>query len=101
MLIATHPTNSPHEANNTLSAIELARAGWHVRRATRSPIMHAKLLIADENAAMIGSHNLTRAGIETNRELSIVTTDYMIVQPALQWFSIMYETAAKHQDVQP
>lgn len=93
ILIATHPPNSPHEANNTIAANDLMHHGWQVARATRSPLMHAKLIVSDRRRAIIGSHNLTRAGLETNRELSIITEDFNVVTPAISWFDLQYAIA--------
>ena len=91
MLIASHCDRSPHQANNTLAEYELAAAGWDIRRAPRSPVMHAKLMLADNRVMILGSHNLTRAGIEHNRELSILTLDPYLVSTATNYFNVLYD----------
>lgn len=43
-------------------------------------IIHAKVMIIDNKLAVIGSTNLTRASINDNRELSVITRDAKVIQ---------------------
>lgn len=54
--------------------LQLQAAGIQVARLP-DPIVHAKLILADGRRALVGSINLTRASIDHNRELGIVTED--------------------------
>lgn len=42
--------------------------------------IHAKVLIIDDNKAVIGSINLTRPSLENNRELSVETNDTTVIK---------------------
>jgi phosphatidylserine/phosphatidylglycerophosphate/cardiolipin synthase-like enzyme len=89
-VIASHAEGSPHQQNNNVAADELQLAGWTVRRYPQRPVMHAKLIIIDEAALIAGSHNLTRAALEHNRELSILTRDPTAVYDAANWFAQLF-----------
>lgn len=54
--------------------LRLQSAGVQVARIA-SPYIHAKIILADGRRALVGSINLTRASIDLNRELAIVTED--------------------------
>lgn len=57
----------------------LARAGVKVRRSEHYYI-HAKALIIDNQIAVIGSINLTRASLDDNRELAAITHNAEIIK---------------------
>lgn len=57
----------------------LARAGVVVRRSNRYYI-HAKVMIVDNQKAVLGSVNLTRASLDDNRELAVITKDSAVIQ---------------------
>jgi phosphatidylserine/phosphatidylglycerophosphate/cardiolipin synthase-like enzyme len=44
-------------------------------RFSKQYIIHAKVIIVDQQRAIIGSINLTRNSLESNRELAIITHD--------------------------
>ncbi len=54
--------------------LHLQSAGVTVARLA-SPYIHSKLILADGSRALVGSVNLTRASMDFNRELAIVTED--------------------------
>lgn len=56
----------------------LQEAGAQVRR-LENPLIHAKVILADNRRALIGSINLTYASMDLNRELGLVTEDAAIV----------------------
>jgi PLD-like domain len=49
----------------------------------KSPEVHAKLAIADEERMLVGSHNLTRESLDARREIGIVVDDPLLVGRAL------------------
>lgn len=63
----------------------LTRAGVIIRY-SHPLFIHAKILIADEKTAVIGSINLTRASMDDNRELSVITRDPAVITPLLATF---------------
>jgi len=60
--------------SNTEDAAALREAGADVRIYTRHR-NHAKLIIADEGAAFIGSENVSATSLDKNREMGVVLTD--------------------------
>lgn len=81
-----HSPTSPHEAMNAEAAAILDRSGWTVARYPMQPVMHAKMIIVDGRKIITGSHNLTRAALEHNRELSTLTTDPIAAADAVNFF---------------
>ncbi len=49
-------------------------------------IIHAKVIMIDNHAALIGSTNLTQPSIENNRELSVITHDSAVIRKLLETF---------------
>lgn len=58
--------------------LRLQAAGAQVGRLA-NPYVHAKVLLADGERAMVGSVNLTRASMDLNRELGLVTEDAAVI----------------------
>ena len=46
----------------------------------RSPYVHAKIVIRDEDAMFLGSENDTSTSLERNREMGLIVTDRSIIQ---------------------
>jgi len=57
----------------------LTRAGVHLHY-IKKYMIHAKVIMIDDDTALIGSTNLTRSSLDDNRELSVITTDKNIIQ---------------------
>lgn len=95
-IIASHAQHSPHEAANSMAATELHRHGWQVLRYPVKPVMHAKLLILDRRRIIMGSHNMTTAALEHNRELSIITSNAHAVSDAFDFFNKLHEQATPY-----
>jgi len=93
IVIARHSPTSPHEAMNTEAAAILDRCGWTVARYPMQPVMHAKMIIVDGRKVITGSHNLTRAALEHNRELSTLTTDPIAAADAVNFFKDVYRAS--------
>jgi DNA/RNA endonuclease YhcR with UshA esterase domain len=58
---------------------QLAAAGVKVGRLP-DPLVHAKVILADDVVALIGSINLTYSSMDLNRELGLVTSDAGVLQ---------------------
>lgn len=63
----------------------LTQAGVIVHT-SRDYYIHAKVLIIDQKRAMLGSINLTKASLDKNRELSVITNNTKIVHQLSELF---------------
>lgn len=66
-------------ASNKNAAKKLPAAGVLVRTIA-SPYMHAKLILADNVKAYIGSVNFSTQSLDQNRELGIILTQSQSIQ---------------------
>jgi cardiolipin synthase len=57
----------------------LKKAGVMIHN-SRDYYIHAKVMIVDQQRALVGSINFTKASLDDNRELSVITEDQKIVQ---------------------
>ncbi|MBV9575053.1 MAG: hypothetical protein JO149_00320 [Gammaproteobacteria bacterium] len=64
----------------------LIRAGVKISY-TKKLIIHAKVIILDNEKALIGSINLTRASLDDNRELSVITEDTHVIKSLTKTFN--------------
>lgn len=76
----------------------LTRAGISIRR-SQDYYIHAKVFIIDNQKAIIGSINLTRASLDDNRELSVITEDKQVIQQLNQTFNYDWNAAERGQHV--
>ena len=79
----------PRVGNDDNSAMysRLANAGIKVRYAsTKFQLTHAKFIIIDGKILVVGSHNLTYAALNKNREASLEVTD----RSAISFFSSLF-----------
>lgn len=65
-----------NKKNKKLAYLRKAGATIHF---SKNYIIHAKVIIIDQKQAMLGSINLTKASINNNRELSVITKDPRVV----------------------
>jgi cardiolipin synthase len=56
---------------NGATATALTSAGISVRT-LQNPVMHAKVIIADGTAALVGSNNMSQASLSNNREVGVI-----------------------------
>lgn len=63
----------------------LAHAGVQIQKSKKYYI-HAKVIIIDDKIAMLGSINLTRASLDNNRELAILTKESQVLSSLLAIF---------------
>jgi phosphatidylserine/phosphatidylglycerophosphate/cardiolipin synthase-like enzyme len=70
---------------------ELTTAGVHVRTyadADDAPLyIHAKMIVADDARAFVGSENFSAASLGYNRELGIITQDQSIIASLIRTFT--------------
>lgn len=79
-------------AANKKTAVRLVAAGIPVRTLS-SPYIHAKLIIADNAKAYIGSVNLTTQSMDENREVGIIIAQSDLVHQLVQSFLQDWERA--------
>lgn len=70
----------------------LERAGVLVRQSRRLYI-HAKVMIIDNDLAIIGSTNFSRASLDDNRELSVITHDKSVIHKLNEVFMKDWDNA--------
>jgi len=78
------PGLAPH--SNELSMAILKSKGAHVRFLARGRISHAKMIIADDDYLITGSHNWSRSSLMKNFEFSVLLTDPDYVSQAKNHF---------------
>ncbi len=79
MLCGGRHGTSPGDVVDTMSSLRvLQRAGIKVHR-QKSPKLHAKLIVADGDRALVGSMNIDRVGFDFRRELGLLVTAHPIV----------------------
>lgn len=94
---ARHGTKIKILLSNTASKKEnkkfdyLRKAGVIIRFSKN--LIHAKVMIADQQYAMIGSINLTRPSLDSNRELSIITQDTDVIRQLENTFNQDWRSA--------
>lgn len=92
-LFAAATKTSSQGITNARVASRLATAGWHCRRAGGAQIIHAKIWIFDGERAVIGSHNMTEAGMMRNIEFSLLIHQPQVVERLLHQFNNHWERA--------
>jgi len=77
---------------NDKQAAYLQQRGVNIRY-SKDLYIHAKAFIIDQQTAIIGSTNLTRASLDDNRELSVITQDKNIIKPLSETFEKDWQNA--------
>lgn len=72
-------TPGPLGDTNALELAELNKYGVKQVRFMSKPVLHAKLIVVDDEAAYLGSINLTSNSMDNNREMGAIIHDPAIV----------------------
>lgn len=80
---------------NLYAMKELPKQGVAVRHLRNNRICHAKLIIVDNYAALVGSHNLSVKACHNNFESTILTCNKDIVKGLKQHFESLWENSQK------
>jgi len=64
-------------------------------RYSKHLVIHAKVMIIDDNTAVIGSINFTKQSLDSNRELSVITHDPNIIHSLDNTFSADWNGASQ------
>lgn len=76
---------------NLSGAVEaLQSLGVPVKKVFSKDLLHAKVLIIDDNIAIIGSHNYTKSAFEKNFECSVLIDDPQAVSDFINYFEVIY-----------
>jgi cardiolipin synthase len=86
-------TSTYHDKKPGKQFMYLGRAGVKIHF-SHAYIIHAKVIIIDNDHALLGSINFTRQSINGNRELSVIIHDKKIVDQLSQYFTMDWG----HQD---
>ncbi|MBK9034027.1 MAG: phosphatidylserine/phosphatidylglycerophosphate/cardiolipin synthase family protein [Myxococcales bacterium] len=79
-------------AENAAIATTLSQAGIPVRTLA-NPTMHAKVIIADNAAALIGSNNMSITSMRDNREVGVIVREPSAVTPTRTQFAADWAAA--------
>jgi phosphatidylserine/phosphatidylglycerophosphate/cardiolipin synthase-like enzyme len=63
-------------ANNDAVVAVLNANGISAKKISVQGLVHAKLMIIDDNVVVIGSHNYTHNAFILNKEISVILTDF-------------------------
>ncbi len=92
---------SPPDMLDTFSSLRaLGRAGAKLRK-QRPLRLHAKLLLADEERALVGSMNIDRSAFDLRRELGIVLTEPAAVGKLREYFTADWDAAGSYEPPDP
>jgi SNF2 family DNA or RNA helicase len=93
------PFNRATSTSIKLMVDALNKGNIAVRRYERA-FMHAKAYIlsnssfgSSQNSVIVGSSNLTSAGLGFNRELNMSRQDGEVIQEAIDWFDLLWDEA--------
>lgn len=78
---------------NKYTAGLLKKKSINIRTLDNTRVVHAKLIIADEKALIIGSHNWSNKSFSRNFELSILMKDAQLLVEARNLFLKLWEEA--------
>lgn len=83
--------DAANEAEEDLDYLEKNRVDI---RLLKSPYVHAKVFVADETLAFVGSVNITTTSLELNRELGILVSDSSALRRLMRTFKDDWDKAA-------
>lgn len=69
-----------------LIKVILEREGLRVKRVESSKLLHTKLMIIDDEIAILGSHNYTKNAFNINYEVSVIIYDREIAMKFKNYF---------------
>jgi phosphatidylserine/phosphatidylglycerophosphate/cardiolipin synthase-like enzyme len=73
----------------------LTNAGYHVRYARRSELLHQKQIIIDDDIVIIGSHNIGQASVLINRDVSVAIKSKEFHRIAMKEFKLCWQKGYK------
>jgi len=64
--------------------------GFNARSVVNTRMLHTKAISSDANGLLIGSHNLTKRANSDNYEMSILTTEFQVVDSFNNYFDRLW-----------
>jgi len=83
------------KAQNQKAIAQLRRYGVQTRKLVGSRINHAKFVVIDNKAAIVGSHNWTQCSLRRNSEVSMLTDDPAAVKQLADNFDHLWKNSVK------
>jgi len=77
-------------ANNDQIISTLKSVGVEAKRLISEKLVHAKMMILDNEKVVIGSHNYTQSAFQMNYELSIILTGADVISDYFSFFNNLY-----------
>lgn len=68
----------------------LKQQGCETKKPITKNLIHAKMLIFDDESLVIGSHNLTQYAFTMNHEISVFLSGVEEMKPFLQFFNSLF-----------
>lgn len=91
ILLETNARRNGVSRYNIHAAGELKKMGIPCRTLPRQRCQHAKLILVDDEIAIIGSHNWTPKSMTSNYEISVVIRSRSILQNTKEYFDKMWQ----------
>jgi phosphatidylserine/phosphatidylglycerophosphate/cardiolipin synthase-like enzyme len=76
--------------NSTTVIDILKQNGLIAKKIISKKLMHVKLMIIDDKAFVIGSHNYSMSAFELNEELSVYVTDEKNIDSIIQFYENLW-----------
>jgi len=76
--------------NNDSILVSLKEIGVEVKKLQITGLVHAKLMIIDDNIVILGSHNYTHNAFMVNQEISVVLQDCMNINEFNNFFYTLW-----------
>jgi len=99
IILSPSPLKVGKRRPNYDTAQKLLAAGWQVRVITGSRVLHEKIAIFDDTAAIVGSHNISVSSATTNLDTSVMLEGESIVSQVTAHFWSRWRIASKPDSV--
>ena len=90
VLFSNQSINHAITQANQRTLKKLGSAGVQAKMTMINPVLHAKLIIVDNEFVMIGSHNLTGRSLLSNYETSVILRSREVAQTYKDYFNIIF-----------
>ena len=91
IILDSSPNYSNNHRANLFTFTRFAEKGIIIRMQTDKHPQHSKLIIIDQAAAFLGSHNLTEGSLSNKNELSFQITDPPTIGELTKYFDSLWD----------
>jgi phosphatidylserine/phosphatidylglycerophosphate/cardiolipin synthase-like enzyme len=81
-------------ANNDEIVNILNQNGCHAKRLLTAKLVHPKMMIIDNEIAIIGSHNYTQSAFQMNLEISVILRGREEIKRLIEFFNNIYDSVS-------